>query len=466
VFTRWRRGAALLITLAVAVSACAADPEPEAAGTPEAATGEYPDAPPVPAGPLADEVVADIELLLESLPSGAPDIAALNRFAEAGDPRLGWLLSDLLRFVGPTTPLGAATAKAWVANTGVGVDIDQTLWETTTNHLIAWDTPAPPGYQAWKGKIFQLIEPGWQPFFADDDADIDWRWLSWGGVLIDDRPIRHAAIPCPEGCIPALNDPALVRANGDDDWLDDERPIFGVVVDGEAVAFPKNIMEVHEMVNMTIGGRRVGIPYCTLCGSAQAYLTDAVPVEVDLGDFDTFELRTSGLLTRSNKVMYELHTKSVFDTFTGEALSGPLQDAGVVLEQVSVAVTTWGAWKVDHPDSFLVARDGGIGRTYFDDPLRGRDDDGPIFPIGDVDPRLDVHEPILGVVVEDQIVAFPVDAVHGALAAGESVEYADIRIEEIAGGLTASIGETVIATHQAFWFAWSQFHPETELWTG
>jgi hypothetical protein len=41
--------------------------------------------------------------------------------------------------------------------------------------------------------------------------------------------------------------------------------------------------------------------------------------------------------------MFEFHTNSVLDTFTGVALSGPLQDAGVVLEQVSVVVTTWGA---------------------------------------------------------------------------------------------------------------------------
>jgi hypothetical protein len=48
-------------------------------------------------------------------------------------------------------------------------------------------------------------------------------------------------------------------------------------VGGGAVAFPKNVMEVHELVNITIGGRRIGIPYCTLCGSAQAYRTDDVP---------------------------------------------------------------------------------------------------------------------------------------------------------------------------------------------
>jgi hypothetical protein len=63
----------------------------------------------------------------------------------------------------------------------------------------------------------------------------------------------------------------------DGDWYTDDRIVFGIVLDGEAVALPKHIMEVHELVNLTIAGRRIGVPYCTLCASAQAFLTDAVP---------------------------------------------------------------------------------------------------------------------------------------------------------------------------------------------
>ena len=86
--------------------------------------------------------------------------------------------------------------------------------------------------------------------------------------------------------------------------------------------------------------------------------------------------------------MYEFHTKSVFDTFTGEALSGPLREEGVRLELISTRTSTWADWKAAHPDTTIVAEDGGIGRRYLADPLQGRDDFGPIFPIGDVDPRL------------------------------------------------------------------------------
>lgn len=221
-------------------------------------------------------------------------------------------------------------------------------------------------------------------------------------------------------------------------------------------------MEVHEMVNMTIGGRRLGIPYCTLCGSAQAYLTDAVPDGVT-----TPVLRTSGLLSRSNKVMYDLVTRSVFDTFTGAALSGPLQDAGIVLEQATVVVTTWGEWKAAHPESRIIAEDGGLRIEYPLEPLRGRDDDGPIFPIGDVDPRLPVQANVVGVVAPDGTpIAFPVDLARAALADGREVVFRDIEVLSDGGGLRPRLrGGGELPAHEAFWFAWSQFYPNTVVWT-
>ena len=444
-------------------------------GAPNAPT--LADFPPAPSAPttteLAPEVRADLENLFLSL-TGEVDRAALTRLGETGDPRLAWLFMDILRFVPPGTVLSDTLVRAFENATGTRLEGGRSDWGTGTDYLLAWDTPAPPDYVEFKRIIFQLIEPAWQPFFEDDDADIDWRWVSWGGVLIDDRPLDQTTFGCPEGCIPALNDPGLVRAGTDDDWLDDERIVFGIEVNGEAIAFPKNIMEIHEMVNMTVGGRRIGMPYCTLCGSAQAYFTDILdelPDDAALGALDgqsSLELRTSGLLSRSNKVMYEFHTRSVFDTFTGAAVSGPLQDTGLVLEQISVITTTWADWKAEHPDSLLIARDGGIGRFYDDDPLGGRDDNGPIFPIGTVDPRLDTQAPVVGVITADgDAIAFPVGFVAETLDNGGEVTFDGITIQAAAGGYVAADADgNEIATHQAFWFAWSQFHPGTALWLG
>jgi len=218
-------------------------------------------------------------------------------------------------------------------------------------------------------------------------------------------------------------------------------------------------MEVREMVNDTLGGRHLGIPYCTLCGSAQAWFTDQLPEGVSRP-----VLRTSGLLIRSNKVMYDLVTKSVFDTFLGNAVTGPLAERKLQLKQASVITTSWRAWKAAHPDTTVLAEQLALGRDF--DFRNGRDANGPIFPIGDIDPRLAVQEDVLGVITPGgEPIAFHVPSLIAVLDAGESVAVAGVRVLLEAGGVRAvDAGNNDLGTHQAFWFAWSQFHPGTRLW--
>lgn len=475
---------AVVVATAVVVSGCTPSPSTsptDASADPDDAAGrsvtsttasdaavptapgpdDFPPAPDTPAGPLPDDVVDLLETATAAHFDGGISRELLDEVAATGDARLGWWLSDLMRFAGGPGVV-ASLARGFRDLTRVDVlagDVSST-WVSLTDHMIAWDLPDWPGYRDLKGDIFTRTEPAWAPFFADADATIDWRLLSWGGVRIDDRPLGDDQ-PCPQGCIPALDDPALVPAE-EGDWYADDATVFGIELGGQAVALPRNVMQVHEMVNMDLGGRRLGIPYCTLCNSAQAWLLDGVP-----GMDGDLVLRTSGLLSRSNKVMYELGTRSVVDTFTGVARSGPLQDAGVALEQVSVVASSWGAWKRAHPDTTIVARDGGVGRTYPVDPLGGRDDDGPIFPVGPVDPRLGVHTDVVGAIAADGTpVAFPTQEAAAALKAGGEVAAHGLTAVLAGDGLrvVGQSGADVVA-HQSFWFAWSQFWPTTEVWS-
>lgn len=423
----------------------------------------YPDPPAAPeASAPNDAADAAADRLGEGFVNGLFDAGGVTELKGVADARYAWFISDMLRFfAGEDAEL---LVGAFEEITGASIADDpvseQSPWRSVTNHLIAWDTPDYPGYQQDKGELFTLLEDGWEPFFSDEDADIDWRHLSWGGVFIDDRQLGDPNV-CAGGCIPALDDPSTTDAAGGS-WYPGERIVFGIEVNGDALAIPLNIAEIHEMFNLTLGERRLGIPYCTLCGSAQAYFTDDVETLDDPG-----VLRTSGLLSRSNKVMYELTTQSVFDTFTGAAVSGPLQEAGVALVETTVVRSSWDEWKAQHPDTQIIARDGGIGRSYDLDPLGGRDDGGPIFPVGDVDDRLDVQELVVGVITADGTpVAFSSEDATAAFNAGETVEFGGVRLSESGDGLVAADADTgeAIAAHEAFWFAWSQFHPDTLLW--
>lgn len=417
---------------------------------------QFGESPEIPSEPVSDEVSSAIDIaFVQSMDNGSwgrDEGLALDTVAESGDPRLAWIVSDMMRFVSDrnlSAMLGEAAGKL------LGLDPDrQYHWGNVTDQLIAWDIPAPPDYLRVKRAIFTSTVPGWENIFVE--GDIDWRQVSWGGVLIDDRAYDTTDEQC--NCIPAADNPEVTSAK-EASWLDDDDIVFGIVVNGEARAYPRQIMEVREMVNDTLGGRDLGIPYCTLCGAAQAYFTDDLPEGVERP-----VLRTSGLLIRSNKVMYDITSGSVMDTFRGNAVTGPLAEKNFKLKQASVVTSEWGAWKAAYPETTVLIEELALGRDF--DFRNNRDANGPIFPVGDVDPRLPVHEDIIGAITSaGKPVAFQRSAAFLALSKGEDIVVDNVQLTLEAGGIKAVDKDgSDLGSHQAFWFAWSQFHPETELW--
>ncbi|MGF1446705.1 MAG: DUF3179 domain-containing (seleno)protein [Pikeienuella sp.] len=413
--------------------------------------------PAIPEGPLSADLQAAIHVVfVESVSQsfwGRDQAIALDEIVRSKDPRVAWVISDMLRFTW-NRQFDDALADAAAKLLGVELKTPR-RWGEITDYLIAWDIPAYSGYLVTKRAIFTNFIPGWERIFVE--GEIDWRLVSWGGVLIDNRAYDTTDVPC--NCIPAADNPEVSSAEAAT-WLKDDDIVFGIAVNGAYRAYPRRIMEVREMVNDTLGGRDLGIPYCTLCGAAQAYFTDRLPEGIERP-----VLRTSGLLIRSNKVMFDINTYSVFDTFLGKAVTGPLAEQGVQLEQASVVTTDWGTWKRAHPETTVLVEALALGRDF--DFRNGRDANGPIFPVGDVDPRLSVHEDVIGVITASGTpVAFQRSTALAALKAGVEITYENVRLELDAGGIRAVDADGAdLGSHEAFWFAWSQFHPDTELWS-
>ena len=117
----------------------------------------FPEAPEVPQGPPDEALVADIDGLFFTLRDDSEvDVEALKRIAESGDPRAAWTLVDLWRFL----PQGLA---ADVSQAGFSLLTEARLQEdpiafrsplqSAVDHLIAWDLPALPQYERWKGML-------------------------------------------------------------------------------------------------------------------------------------------------------------------------------------------------------------------------------------------------------------------------------------------------------------------------
>jgi len=428
-----------------------------AAPLPDHVIQQFGHPPAIPAGPLPAHLQAAVRtVFVDSLARSdwtGPQAAALDTIARSKDPRLAWTIADMMRF---TWRKAFFEAQARAALRLLEFEPQSLhLQREIMDRLIAWDIPAYPGYLPTKRAIFTQFVEGWDRLFVE--GAIDWRLVTWGGVAIDDRPHGTTDTPC--NCIPAADNPDVSRAE-DAAWLKDHDVVFGIEVNGTYRAYPRRIMEVREMVNDTLGGRDLAIPYCTLCGAAQAYFTDQLPAGVARP-----VLRTSGLLLRSNKVMYDVNTSSVFDTFAGKAVTGPLATLNLRLERAGVVTTDWGSWKQAHPETTVLVEALALGRDF--DFRNGRDGNGPIFPIGDVDPRLPVHEEVIGVVTASgKPVAFQRSTAFAALTSGVEITHETVRLKLDAGGIRAVDAEgSDLGSHQAFWFAWSQFHPETVLWT-
>jgi hypothetical protein len=105
----------------------------------------------------------------------------------------------------------------------------------------------------------------------------------------------------PRDGIPPIDDPKFspVRMI---DVLDDREPVIRLEVAGVVRFYPLRVMTWHEIVNDTIAGRPVAVTYCPLCNASIVFdrrLDDAV-----------FDFGTTGLLRKSDLVMYDRQTES------------------------------------------------------------------------------------------------------------------------------------------------------------
>ena len=166
--------------------------------------------PPIPEGPISPELDAALRTafidVFETRRWTSDQGAALEQIVQAGDPRVAWVITDMMRFAFNMPfdlDLAVATSRL------LGVELRSlSHWGEMTDYLIAWDVPAFPGYLEFKRSIFTSFVPGWEDLMVE--GDIDWRLVSWGGVLIDARPFDTTDDPC--NCIPAADNPEVVSA--------------------------------------------------------------------------------------------------------------------------------------------------------------------------------------------------------------------------------------------------------------
>jgi hypothetical protein len=311
----------------------------------------------------------------------------------------------------------------------------------------------------------------------------------------------------PKDAIPAITDPAFAADWSSVAWnLADDWTVVGVRRDGRARAYPLAVLNWHEIVNDAFDGPLL-VTYCPLCGSAVTAERRVDGAETAFG--------VSGYLWNSDLVMYDEATDSLWSQILATAIRGPR--TGDTLALTPSTMTTWGEWRGVHPDTEVLLPPPKSGtivdadpRNYERNPYAGYDENARIgIGYNDVDDdRMHPKTRVLGVTHDGVSRAYPLprietegvvnDTVGGlpvvvtTTPAGSLVGY-DRRVDGDARRFAAegdthlaadgsrwkrTTGVAVDGPHEGtelahandrspmFWFAWVDFHEDTDVYGG
>jgi hypothetical protein len=291
--------------------------------------------------------------------------------------------------------------------------------------------------------------------------------------------------------IPAIWDPEYVSA--EESEVPDETDMIGLVINGEARAYSLNLLDRHEIVNDTVGGRKVAVTWCPLCNTSIVYDR--------MLEGNEFNFGVSGKLWKNALVMYDRETDTLWSHLSGIGLEG--QHKGKELQIVaSYPKISWGEWRSLYPQTLvLISR----GLTYtadsnYEDYYIDKEKTG-LFPRTIEDTRLPTKSLVVGLRLKDSSHAFALDAlqeigvhqteingVNIVVAANRETRFfgayevpAGVEIDRIddrqligsdgerfslfADG-TDSAGLKLLPAIRSFWFAWLDHHPDTSVWSG
>lgn len=174
----------------------------------------------------------------------------------------------------------------------------------------------------------------------------------------------------------------------------------------------------------------------------------------------------SGRLYKSNVLLYDHQTESLWSQLMEKAIAGPL--AGKRLKKLPSIRSSWKAWRKKRPKTLVLSTDTGYTRDYTVDPYKGYYKSlGIWFPVGQVRTDLSPKEMVLGIEIQGDARAYPLSELRkrpGTLedeVGGELIQITVAPDGEVTG-VNDREGNPIPPTF-GYWFAWQAFHPETTV---
>lgn len=166
--------------------------------------------------------------------------------------------------------------------------------------------------------------------------------------------------------IPAIDKPEFVEAKFIHDYMkgfSDNEPVVGIIINGQARAYPVRILMWHEIVNDELGGVPISVTYCPLCNTSIVFDRRVAGQVLDFG--------TTGKLRHSDMVMYDRQTESWWQQYSGEAIIGKL--TGTQLTILPSRLESLKAFKERAPKGLIQVPNQPGMRNYGANPYIGYD---------------------------------------------------------------------------------------------
>lgn len=298
--------------------------------------------------------------------------------------------------------------------------------------------------------LFVLLSPGIAPAQILNGFDISSASIPVAEIL-QGGPPRDG--------IPAIDQPQFVTVK-EAGFLQPEDRVLGIVLEGQAKAYPINILNWHEIVNDTIDGNHFVITYCPLCGTGVAFSASIGRKKLRFG--------VSGLLYNSDVLLYDRTTESLWSQIMGQAVTGRFK--GTRLQMLPLRHTTWSEWRSRHPETSVLSTKTGYNRDYRRNPYAGYETSSQLFFAVTPSAPQSFHpkERVLGLQAGNVYKAYPFVELNrnGKPKFTDQINGHQFTIfwdrKNQSGSIQDSNGKTVPII-QGYWFAWFAFHPRTEV---
>ena len=173
----------------------------------------------------------------------------------------------------------------------------------------------------------------------------------------------------------------------------------------------------------------------------------------------------SGLLYKSNLLMYDRQTESLWSQVMSQAVSGPL--SGSRLKVLPSTLTTWEKWKRQHPETMVLSLETGHQRDYSEDPYADyyKSRSGLFGFFRGLFAGHEGKELVAGVTLAAVSKAYPLDLLRQQGKTSDTLggKILAFEFDSQTGTLTVTDNQgEMIPYVSTYWFVWKGAHPETE----